>query len=253
MLDNNQPPTTDHRPPATDKIGILISGRGSNMTALLDAARDGQLDAEVAVVISNIESAAGLQTARERGVETLFISHKGRSREVHDAEMIQELRRRGVRLVCLAGYMRLVSASFVRAFENRLLNIHPSLLPAFPGLDAQQQALAHGVKITGCTVHLSRPSMDWRKYSAIFKCADIADTAPQVMALILRGRVGIVASINRRAGRLERDRLSRTAVVLQPGRIKQRISVAYIADMIQEPARTGGGVATGFVVTQTVA
>src|SRR4051794_39003838 len=124
-----------------ERIGILISGRGSNMTALLDAARDGRLDAEVAVVISNIESAAGLQTARERGVETLFINHKGRSREVHDAEMIQELRRRGVRLVCLAGYMRLVSASFVRAFENHLLNIHPSLLPAFPGLDAQQQAL----------------------------------------------------------------------------------------------------------------
>jgi phosphoribosylglycinamide formyltransferase 1 len=143
-----------------DKIGILISGRGSNMTALLDAARDGRFDADVAVVISNIESAAGLQTARERGVETLFISHKGRSREVHDAEMIQELRRRGVRLVCLAGYMRLVSVSFVRAFENRLLNIHPSLLPAFPGLDAQQQALAHGVKITGCTVHLVDEELD---------------------------------------------------------------------------------------------
>ncbi|MFL6276690.1 MAG: phosphoribosylglycinamide formyltransferase [Blastocatellia bacterium] len=143
-----------------ERIGILISGRGSNMAALLDAARDGRLDAEVAVVISNIESAAGLQTARERGVETLFINHKGRSREVHDAEMIQELRRRGVRLVCLAGYMRLVSASFVRAFENHLLNIHPSLLPAFPGLDAQQQALAHGVKITGCTVHLVDEELD---------------------------------------------------------------------------------------------
>jgi phosphoribosylglycinamide formyltransferase 1 len=148
------------QPMTNDKIGILISGRGSNMTALLDAARDGRFDAEVAVVISNIETAAGLQTARERGVETLFISHKGRSREVHDAEMIQELRQRGVRLVCLAGYMRLVSASFVRAFENRLMNIHPSLLPAFPGLDAQQQALAHGVKITGCTVHLVDEELD---------------------------------------------------------------------------------------------
>jgi len=143
-----------------ERIGILISGRGSNMTALLDAARDGRFDADIAVVISNIETAAGLQTARERGVETLCISHKGRSREVHDAEMIQELRRRSVRLVCLAGYMRLVSASFVRAFENRLMNIHPSLLPAFPGLDAQRQALAHGVKITGCTVHLVDEELD---------------------------------------------------------------------------------------------
>src|SRR3954469_1871405 len=102
------------------RIGILISGRGSNMTALLNAARDGRLDAEVAVVISNIEKAAGLQKARERGVETLFINHKGRSREAHDAEMIRELKRRDVRLVCLAGYMRLVSATFVRAFENRI-------------------------------------------------------------------------------------------------------------------------------------
>ncbi|HKQ06100.1 MAG TPA: phosphoribosylglycinamide formyltransferase [Blastocatellia bacterium] len=143
-----------------ERIGILISGRGSNMTALLDAARDGRFDAEVAVVISNIETAAGLQTARARGVEALFINHKGRSREEHDSEMIQELRRRGVRLVCLAGYMRLVSASFVRAFEHRLMNIHPSLLPAFPGLDAQQQALAHGVKITGCTVHLVDEELD---------------------------------------------------------------------------------------------
>ncbi len=142
------------------KIGILISGRGSNMTALLDAAHSGRLDAEVALVISNISSAAGLEKARARGVETLFIDHKGRSREEHDREMVAELKRRGVELVCLAGYMRLVSALFVREFENRVLNIHPSLLPAFPGLDAQRQALEYGVKVTGCTVHIVDEELD---------------------------------------------------------------------------------------------
>lgn len=142
------------------KIGILISGRGSNMMALLDAAISGRLDAEVALVISNISSAAGLEKARSRGVETLFINHKGRSREDHDREMIAELKRREVEIVCLAGYMRLVSSLFVREFENRVLNIHPSLLPAFPGLDAQRQALEYGVKVTGCTVHIVDEELD---------------------------------------------------------------------------------------------
>jgi phosphoribosylglycinamide formyltransferase 1 len=152
--------TNDEGPMTKNKIGILISGRGSNMVALLDAIDDGRLDAEVAVVISNIETAAGLQKARERGIETLFISHKGRSRDEHDAEMIAALKQRDVRLVCLAGYMRLVSASFVRAFEHRIMNIHPSLLPAFPGLNAQEQALLYGVKVTGCTVHLVDEELD---------------------------------------------------------------------------------------------
>src|SRR5215208_6791180 len=107
------------------KIAILISGRGSNMVALLDAIGEGRLDAEAAVVISNIESAAGLQRARARGAETLFINHKGRPREEHDREIVSELIRREVSLVCLAGYMRLVSPFFIRAFENRILNIHP--------------------------------------------------------------------------------------------------------------------------------
>ncbi len=142
------------------KIGILISGRGSNMVALLEAMRDGRLDAECAVVISNIENAAGLQKAREFGIETLFISHKGRAREAHDRELIAELRKRDVSLVCLAGYMRLISAHFVREFPNRILNIHPSLLPAFPGLDAQKQALEFGVKVTGCTVHIVDEELD---------------------------------------------------------------------------------------------
>jgi phosphoribosylglycinamide formyltransferase-1 len=130
------------------------------MVALLDSAREGRLDAEVALVISNLESAPGLRKAQERGIETLFISHKGRTREEHDREMVAELKRRGVSLVCLAGYMRLVSAVFVREYENRLLNIHPSLLPAFPGLEAQRQAIEHGVKITGCTVHLVDEQLD---------------------------------------------------------------------------------------------
>ena len=142
------------------KIGILISGRGSNMVALLEAIRDGRLSAECAVVISNVETAAGLEKAKAFGIETLFLNHKGRSREDHDRQIIAELRQRQVSLVCLAGYMRLISAHFVREFPNRILNIHPSLLPAFPGLDAQKQALEFGVKITGCTVHLVDEELD---------------------------------------------------------------------------------------------
>ena len=130
------------------------------MVALIEAAQERRLDAEVALVISNIESAAGLERARERGIETVFISHKGRTREEHDREMVAEFKRRDVSLVCLAGYMRLVSGLFVREYENRLLNIHPSLLPAFPGLDAQRQALEHGVKVTGCTVHIVDEQLD---------------------------------------------------------------------------------------------
>jgi phosphoribosylglycinamide formyltransferase-1 len=130
------------------------------MLALLDAIRDGRLKAEAAFVISNVESAAGLVKARERGVETLVISHKNRTREEHDHEIVAELKRRDVELVCLAGYMRLLGSFFVRSFENRILNIHPSLLPAFPGVDAQRQALEHGVKITGCTLHLVDEQLD---------------------------------------------------------------------------------------------
>ena len=142
------------------RIGILISGRGSNMSNLIDATRDGRLDAEVALIISNVESAPGIVTARERGVETFFIDHRGRSREEHDEQMAAELKKRSVSAVCLAGYMRLVSPAFIRQFENRLMNIHPSLLPAFPGLDAQRQALEQGVKVSGCTVHLVDEQLD---------------------------------------------------------------------------------------------
>ncbi|MEK6320839.1 MAG: phosphoribosylglycinamide formyltransferase [Acidobacteriota bacterium] len=145
---------------AKPRIAILISGRGSNMEALLDAIRGGRLDAEAALVISNVETAQGLAKAQDRGVETLVISHSKRTREEHDREIIAELKRRDVSLVCLAGYMRLLSPLFVREFENRILNIHPSLLPAFPGIDAQRQALEYGVKFTGCTVHIVDEQLD---------------------------------------------------------------------------------------------
>ena len=143
------------------KIGILISGRGSNMVALVDAVKSGEIpDSTVAVVISDKANAPGLEKARERGVETVVIERRGRTREEHDADIIAELRRRDVELVCLAGYMRLLSKDFIQSFENRIVNIHPSLLPSFPGLNVQQQAIDHGVKISGCTVHLVNEYLD---------------------------------------------------------------------------------------------
>ena len=142
------------------RIGILISGRGSNMVSLIDAAKEGRINAEVALVISNVEGAHGISRALERGVETLILTHKGRTREDHDREMAAELKKRSIGLVCLAGYMRLVSPLLIEEFPNRILNIHPSLLPAFPGLEAQKQALEHGVKVTGCTVHVVDEHLD---------------------------------------------------------------------------------------------
>ena len=143
------------------KIGILISGRGSNMVALVDAVAAGEIpDSEVAVVISDQPGAAGLAKAADRGIETLVIEKLGRKRAEHDAEIVAALKDRGVELVCLAGYMRLLSPHFVRAFPNRIINIHPSLLPSFPGLNVQQQAIDHGVKVTGCTVHFVNDDLD---------------------------------------------------------------------------------------------
>ena len=143
------------------RIGILISGRGSNMVALAEAARAGRIPgAEIAVVISDQPRAAGLQRAAERGVETLVIDRRGRSREEHDREIVNALRSREVNLVCLAGYMRLLSNYFIDAFRGRILNIHPSLLPSFPGLHAQRQALEYGVKWSGCTVHFVDETLD---------------------------------------------------------------------------------------------
>jgi phosphoribosylglycinamide formyltransferase-1 len=143
------------------RIGILISGRGSNMLALADAVRDGRIpEAEIAVVISDQSGAAGLLRAEERGLETRVIERRGRTRVEHDREIIAALREREVDLVCLAGYMRLLSTEFIEAWRGRTLNIHPSLLPSFPGLDAQRQALAYGVKWTGCTVHFVDETLD---------------------------------------------------------------------------------------------
>jgi phosphoribosylglycinamide formyltransferase-1 len=142
------------------RLGILLSGRGSNFEAIADQVAAGRIDAEIAVVISNRPEARGLEEARRRGLTAASIPSKGLDREVYDAMLVRELKAKAVDLVCLAGFMRLLSASFVRAFPRRILNIHPSLLPAFPGLDAQKQALEHGVKITGCTVHLVDEFLD---------------------------------------------------------------------------------------------
>ena len=131
------------------------------MVALVEAVKSGEIpDSEVAVVISDKANAAGLEKARARGVETVVIERKGRTREEHDAAILKELKDRGVELVCLGGYMRLLSCDFIQAFPDRIVNIHPSLLPAFPGLDAQRQAVEHGVKISGCTVHFVDEALD---------------------------------------------------------------------------------------------
>ena len=143
------------------KLGILISGRGSNMSALADAVEEGRIPgARVSVVVSDRADAAGLRHAADRRVEALAIERRGRGREEHEREIISALRERGVELVCLAGYMRLLSPCFVEEFRGRVLNIHPSLLPAFPGLDAQRQAIEHGVKFSGCTVHFVDETLD---------------------------------------------------------------------------------------------
>ncbi len=142
------------------RLGILISGRGSNFEAIADNVAAGSIPAEIAVVISSRPSAPGLEAARRRGLEAVSIPSRGHDREIYDGMLIDELRRRQVDLVCLAGFMRLLSARFIREFPGRILNIHPSLLPAFPGLDAQQQALEHGVRITGCTVHFVDEQLD---------------------------------------------------------------------------------------------
>ena len=145
----------------TKRIGILISGRGSNMLALADAVDEGRVpNAEIAVVISDRAAAAGLKRAGERGLTTLAIERAGRSREEHDRLIVAALQQERVDLVCLAGYMRLLSPYFVEIFRNRILNIHPSLLPAFPGLAPQRQALDQGVKWSGCTVHFVDESLD---------------------------------------------------------------------------------------------
>ena len=145
---------------ALKRAGVLLSGRGSNLQALIDAARRGELGGEVAVVVSNVESALGLERARRAGIPAVFRDHRGKKREAFDAEIVEILRAHGVDLVCLAGFMRLLSPVFVRAFPERIVNIHPALLPAFPGLEAQRQAWEHGAKVSGATVHLVDEGLD---------------------------------------------------------------------------------------------
>jgi len=143
------------------RIGVLISGRGSNLQAIIDAVADGRLDATIAVVISNRAGAAGLVRAQDAGIETLVLDHKAYAvRADYDRVLARELRARGVSLVCLAGFMRLLGPDFIAAFPNAILNIHPSLLPSFAGLHAQRQALEHGVKVSGATVHVVNAELD---------------------------------------------------------------------------------------------
>lgn len=152
---------TDSKPGTSLRLGILLSGRGSNFLAIADSVRSGRLPGvEIAVVISNVADAPGLDSARERGLPTALYVSKARPRAEHDAAVLSCLKEHRVDLVCLAGYMRLLSPGFVAAFPNRIVNIHPSLLPAFPGLEAQEQAYAYGVKIAGCTVHFVDDELD---------------------------------------------------------------------------------------------
>ena len=169
------------------RLGILLSGRGSNFEAIANNIQAGRLEAEIGVVISNRPEARGLEIAKARGLTAVCIPSKGLDRTVYDKQVVEELRGHGVELVCLAGYMRLLSAQFVQAWPERILNIHPSLLPAFTGLDAQQQALDYGVKYTGCTVHFVDEHLD---HGPILVQAVVAvkdeDTVEDLSARILR-------------------------------------------------------------------
>ncbi len=165
------------------KIGILISGRGSNMQAIIEGIRSGEIpNSEIAVVISDKADAEGLQKAKERGIETLVVEKNGRKRAEHEAEIVAELKKRNVELVCLAGYMRLLSKDFVRAFPDSILNIHPSLLPAFKGLDAQHQAIEYGVKFSGCTVHFVDEDLDHGAIVAQKTVEVKDDDTPEILA-----------------------------------------------------------------------
>lgn len=157
-------------------LGILLSGRGSNFVAIADSIDAGRIpDARIAIVISNKPDAPGIATARQRGLKTLVMPSKGRSREEHDREVVAALKDHQVELICLAGYMRLLSPWFVRQFPHQILNIHPSLLPAFPGLEAQEQAFAYGVKVSGCTVHFVDEELDHGPI-VVQKAVQVADS-----------------------------------------------------------------------------
>lgn len=170
------------------RLGVLLSGRGSNFEALADSVAAGRIpNAEIAVVISNREGAPGLEKARQRSIPAQAIPSKGIEREPYDKMVVAALKEKGVDLVCLAGYMRLLSRYFVSAFPNKILNIHPSLLPAFPGLESQRQALEHGAKFTGCTVHFVDENLD--AGPIIIQAAvpiEDSDTVPTLSERVLR-------------------------------------------------------------------
>jgi phosphoribosylglycinamide formyltransferase-1 len=169
-------------------LGVLISGRGSNLQAIIDAIADKRLDARLAVVISNRADAYGLELAERAGIDTVVLPHKGYvDRADYDRDLASALKSRGVELVCLAGFMRLVGPAFLDAFPNAVLNIHPSLLPAFPGVDAQRQAFEHGAKVAGATVHLVTPELDAGPIVAQEAIAVLeSDTAETLAARILQ-------------------------------------------------------------------
>ena len=190
------------------KIGILISGRGSNMVAIVDAVASGEIaNAEVAVVISDKADAGGLAKALARDIETVVIERNGRIRSEHDAEIISELTQRGVDIVCLAGYMRLLSPEFVRAFPRRIVNIHPSLLPAYPGLDVHERVLAAGESVSGCTVHFVDELLDHGEVILQKEVeVRVGDTAKTLSARILEHEHPIyVAALKLIAGKVEQE------------------------------------------------
>jgi phosphoribosylglycinamide formyltransferase 1 len=165
------------------KVGILISGRGSNMVAIVDAVKSGEIpSSEVLVVISDKADAAGLAKAKERGVETVVIERNGRKRAEHDAEIVAELKKRGVELVCLAGYMRLLSPDFVNAFPGRIINIHPSLLPAYPGLHVHERVIEAGETRSGCTVHYVDELLDHGEVIVQREVPVLAGDTPETLA-----------------------------------------------------------------------
>ncbi len=179
------PPSSPSKSPPA-RLGVLLSGRGSNFLAIDDAIRRGELHAEIAVVISNQPEAAGLDKARDRGLPALLLPHRGLKRAEHDRQILDALLAHRVEWVCLAGYLRIAGALLVEAFPERIVNIHPSLLPAFPGLEAQRQAFEHGVKVSGCTVHLVDAGLDTGPI-VLQRAVDVANagSAAEVAARIL--------------------------------------------------------------------
>jgi phosphoribosylglycinamide formyltransferase-1 len=168
--------------PANRRLGILLSGRGSNFEAIADRIAAGKLHAEIAMVISNVETAAGLELAKARGLPTAYVPSQRRSREDFDGEVIGVLKKHGVSLVVLAGFMRIISRSFIEAFPYGILNIHPSLLPAFPGMDVHQQVLEHGAKFSGCTVHFVDDTLDGGPIVAQAVVPILDDDTPATLA-----------------------------------------------------------------------